>query len=224
MKLSELLRSDFAAHYGATWRPKFIVKTENTSSTFFEMIEPDYQKDPCDSCITDKDSGTLVFNNPNGTNIEIIYYDEFACQFSSKRAGSGKRCDFIMDIISEVTVIFVELSNTEEKFIGPFHNISGDQPGKRAYAFDQLKDSVNKLLSIPSVYSYLEQYSRKSGLFGYKLPVISEDEKDLMQKSFTRFTMPEKIISSIQSVTALLPHGFIFEQRLYPDPFIIDRR
>ena len=104
-----------------------------------------------------------------------------------------------------------ELTYSQEKYIIGI----GNRIGKRIKARIQLSDSINKLCSVPEIQNYVSTFERRIALFSYRIVESSDD--DIM----AAFSAPTKLLGNIEEETPSMPHGFVYHQHIYPNPFVL---
>jgi hypothetical protein len=162
-------------------------------------------------------------NNEHDYPIKLINIEKYITQYPpNSNAGKGKHCDLIMmpgndTIRSEF--IFAELTRSKHNYIEPFTNSAGPQEGKRAKSVTQLTETIKKLVNVPAIQNRVNQYNKLTGLFAYRLTHVEQNETDSkLAESLNRFNAPTQILESA-SQTNILPHGFIFKQILFDNPY-----
>ena len=170
--------------------------------------------------ICNESEGSIVFSNKENRNITIINFEKYLNLFKSDtKVGSGKRCDFIIyDILEPYqNFILTELTRSKEDFLGEHLRDGTKQPGKRAYAVIQLSDSIAKLEAVSEIAQFLELFQSRTGLFAFRLSEENKDNNPVteMNNAFNRFC---EIVPALKT-EGMLPYGFEFQQRKYPQPF-----
>jgi hypothetical protein len=154
-----------------------------------------------------------VINNTARLNVEIIDFEHYIKLYDKdSSAGSGRKCDFIINPVAGYDfIVFNELTESESRYIAPFNvpKTGERKEGKRAYAKKQLEISIEKFYAVND---FLDSYRKKVALFSCRLSDGKPNHP--MTTSMTAFRQTQRILSNIRS-NEPMPHGFVFEQRIY---------
>lgn len=205
------LKHDYPARFGLTWDSGTMkIQREEHAPGKFEI------RDKTDKIIQYKGDGVSVINNNSLLNVEVIDFEKYIALFKGTRAGESKMCDFIVNpVAGHDFIILNELTESASKYIKPFEfpETGERKEGKRAYAQRQLTISIEKFYSVNN---FLDSYKRKVALFSCRL--TDGREGNPMTRSMKAFQSHRKMLSNIRS-NIPMPHGFVFEQRIYNKDF-----
>lgn len=96
------------------------------------------------------------------TSVDIESYFE---QFHDTRADvSGSRCDKLLYDSLDIRVVFVEMSCKEVATERHLKTLSN----KRAKAYEQLRNSIDKLRSVSALQEAIDAYKCRSAIFAYR--------------------------------------------------------
>jgi hypothetical protein len=132
--------------------------------------------------------------------------------------GLDDRCDFIIGPVADYdTIIFNELTESSSQYIRPYtqRETGIRKMGKLAYAKGQLKSSIDRFYECSN---FLDSFKKKIALFSYRL--TDKEAKNPAEMSMKKFQSAFKIFANVSSESEM-PHGFVFEQRVYDKPYII---
>lgn len=218
ISLSCYLLVHYLSHFSKPLPSNLGLRCEVTRSKVFEI------RDNCTSIVQSQGAGVSVFSNPQQTEVQIVDFEEYIKGLKTGQASEGPRCDFIIVPTDtregEDFIILNELTETEPKYLTPFTKpTAGEQKiGKLAEARDrQLTATIDKLSHASGV--FLSQFSKRIALFSYRLPQNSATN-NLATESLNKFLSPTQANSNI-SMPQALPHGFTFEQRIYPESYVL---
>ena len=206
-----LLQTAYPNHYGAKWKDVYSVRFEHTDLASFSI------KDNKPTIIQEEENDAVsLYVNPERKNITIVDWEAYVNQYSNALyAGEGKKCDFLVYDDRRDKFILDELTYSQEKYIIGI----GNRIGKRIKARIQLSDSINKLCSVPEIQNYVSTFERRIALFSYRIVESSDD--DIMAASMAAFSAPTKLLGNIEEETPSMPHGFVYHQHIYPNPFVL---
>lgn len=180
--------------------------TETTDKPEFELA------DGCDSSIVAKGEGSASFQNEKEQKIMILHYEKFINQFGPGRnAGKGKKCDYLL-MDEGNTLLFNELSCGQEEYLEG----NGGKIGKREMAKEQLTASIDRVICVPSIATYIESFSNRVALFSYRMNDI-EHVGSVIGESVRMFQSPLMQYPQLESVEPIGEFKFI--QQIYPQKY-----
>lgn len=156
--METLLRNKYTVHYGQPLCVRGTI-SKSTNATYFELND--------DSTIIyqQKDEGVAKFNNPAQKNITAINYENFVGLLSPRFRNGRGVCDIITLSDNNEDFLLNELSDTLMKYVLPYSNAKGSQIGKREKAKEQLIKTLEDLLNVPDISSYISNYKNKRCCF-----------------------------------------------------------
>lgn len=214
--LTEFFLKDYPKHLCIEDRTIMSLKKEASIDFKFEI------RDQKQTIIQQAGEGVSVIQNPGQRPLEIIDFEGYIDQFNpkgKKKKDKAEKCDFIIcPAVGSAFILFNELTECKLMYIEPYEKpTTGEKKdGKREKARKQLAASIERFYAVGNL---LDTYEKKVALFSYRL--TDEDEEDEAEKSMRRFMMSANELESDSSINQFLPHGFTFEQRLYPTPYVI---
>ena len=165
-----------------------------------------------------KEKGEAVIQKDSNTLVEIIDVEEYIKQFPEENNEYGTKderinykCDFIVGPTDgEAFILFVELTKS---------TIENIRKSKLLRAAWQLASSINRFYQAGD---FFDRYDKKIALFSYRV----DDSKKLSRKVVENIIkmMPPMAdrLSWNAAMKIIKAHGFTFEQRLYPTPYVIE--
>ncbi len=165
--MKELLETDFINHYNR--HPELPVETNiihySVNDIDFEIKDETGKKDSAGNDIY----GMAKYSNPNQYRINIIEYEKFIKSLPARVKNTnaiGKDvCDYIVYSENQQYFLLNELTNTAPKFINEYENLKGKQEGKLVKAQRQLKCSLENVIKVPTIHTYIRQFIAKQCCF-----------------------------------------------------------
>lgn len=202
----QLLKEDYPNWFGLT-RGHISVSVECKDGDF-EL----YDDKACTQCNHQcRDKAILKISSEiDVTEIDI---DEYFNQFQNTRADiSGGRCDkFLYDDL-DCRIAFVEMTCkevTEERHLNLLSN-------KRAKAYEQLRNTIDKLMSVTAIKDRVNSFKVRSAVFAYRQNDREDSLSNVLHEVVTSFAKP-MILASDPNLTADMGNDFAFQQIRYPD-------
>lgn len=199
--LVKFLKEDYPKRHGITDGREILVRREEPHRPTFEI------SDKKETIIQEEGKGVSRIRW-QGDQIEVIDFEGYINQFGEEGV---LRCDFVIDSIAgNAFILFNELTHALKGSIDK-------EDGKRAKAYHQLEESIKRFCE--GEWDLLDKYKKRVALFSfrYKDEPIGEPTK----KTRKKFRKMQVRLPNIRDEQPL-PHGFTFEQRLYPMPYIIE--
>lgn len=170
----------------------------------------------CSDCQNDCDSKE-VLKVAHSCDIVKVELEKFFSQFDGAKLSSLKdKCDIMLYDNIGHHITFCELSCSNSKYIEPFENAKGSQPGKRAKAYKQLKFSIEKLAAVPGIESMMDGYAQKTALFAVRRKDRLNSDSSVISNMETFSVLPRNINDG---ATSDMGHGFTFEVIAYPSVY-----
>ena len=195
MRISELLSSDFLDFYQIR-KEQITVVSQLIRRDSFDIDDDMSQT----SFIKKVGQGILTIIG-NKEYIEVVAYDDFFKQIKKPVAfvSTHKHCDYL--IVSDETManfLFVELTSA----LGGTYNLRKPIKNKKTGAIEfpggkyekvevQLADSLDTLMSVPTIKNKIEGYQRRICLMAYKI-IPYNDEAMRITHPFQRYLAIEK--------------------------------
>lgn len=144
-----------------------------------------------------------------GEQVEVIDFEGYIDQFGE---AGVLRCDFLIaPIAGDAFVLFNELTHALKDSIDK-------DDGKRKKAYHQLEMSIERFYEEGQ--DLLDKYKKKVALFSFRYKDEDKQIGTLTKETRAKFRKMQVRLPNIREEEAL-PHGFTFEQRLYPTPYAI---
>ena len=194
--LMKFLLEDYPRHRGKAPEKVVPPRREEPHRGTFEI------RDQQDRIIQEPNAGVSVIRW-QGEPVEVIDFEGYIKQFGEEGV---LRCDFVISpVAGDAFIVFNELTESEGQYIEK----------KQQHAWGQLAASIERFYEIGNL---LDDYQKKVALFSYRL--TDEPQGHLVMETRGKFRKPQAVVRNIFR-HELLPHGFLFERRLYPEPYLI---
>lgn len=188
---------------------------EYVDSPNFELIDEKGM-----SIVQPHSLGVAAFENTGGDKVFVVHFEAYINSYRRGDAGAGKKCDFILVPQQGYRYIILnEVSVSEPQYVEDFTQPKTGKAkmGKlRTAKEQQLPASIEKL-SCADV-NFLPCFERRVALFSLCYPCLKAKPRDEAAKSFVAFLSTVEMFANIQMPTTLA-HGFVFEQRIYPNKY-----
>ena len=207
--MKDILQSDFAKGYGLTRQVPLLYSECSGSFSLNDSKACAVCKEPyrpsCDE---------TVLTVKVCREITKIDFEAFINGFQGKIGGG--RCDYLL--YSEYKIALVELTCINPKYLGPRFKDGQKVEGKQERAYKQIKDSIDKLIQVPSLKEKVDSYPNKVGLFGYRAKSVAPfmGNVDEVAKGMEDFMKVTSEIDSLNLSTDM-GNGFLFMKVGYPD-------
>ncbi len=169
--MKELLLNEYPAHFGATGRYTIsAVENEGTFSLNDEKACRECRGQNRQQCLEeDADMHMLLHTDHPVTIVDI---ELFLNQFDGKRAAIKDRCDRML--YDDSKIVLVDFYCGQQKYVDPYINSKGNQPGKLAKARLQINSTVEKICEVPAINERMSEYTIREGIFACRIkkPVI----------------------------------------------------
>jgi hypothetical protein len=197
--LMKFLLEDYPRHRGKALEKVVPPRREEPHTTTFEI------HDQKERIIQEAKQGVSMIRYSGHVQIEIIDFESYLKQYNEEGV---LRCDFVIGpIAGDAFIVFNELTKSEGQYL----------VDKRQHATEQLKASIKRFYEDGE--NLLDGYKKKVVLFSFRPRSTEQPEEYLVAESKEKFGKPDETNEDLQES---FPHGFIFEQRLYPTPYIIE--
>lgn len=210
--LDHFLKNDYLYHFGNEWDESVMhLRKEERASGKIEI------RDGRPTIIQYPGKGVSIINNNSRINVEIIDFEHFCNSYRDGNERDGRRCDFIINPIAGYDfIVFNELTESESKYVEPYicPEKGKRKDGKRLYVLKQLTASIETFYEVND---FLDEYKKRIALFSCRLTDGNTNRSSVI-KSMKAFRKPQHIISNIRS-NEPMPHGFVFEQRIYDEAY-----
>jgi hypothetical protein len=160
--MKRLLEQDFVSHYNRepNLPVKCIINRKSTRAKEFALK---------DDATMIYESGVAKYSNPRKANVAVINYESFITSLPPrvKNTGSiGKDiCDLIVYTDNKVHFLLNELTDTGTAYLYVHKTYGRKTEGKISKARRQLKQSLENLIKVPSINSYIQTFSTKRCCF-----------------------------------------------------------
>lgn len=214
--MKDILQSDFSKGYGLTrqvpllyseYSGSFSLKDSKACAVCEEPYRPS-----CDE---------TVLTVKVCSEITKIDFEAFINGFQGKIGGG--RCDYLL--YSDYKIALVELTCIKPKYLGPHLKDGQKVEGKQERAYKQIKDSIDKLIQVPSLKEKVDSYPNKVGLFGYRAKSVAPfmGDVDDVAKRIEDFMKVTFEIDSLNLSTDM-GNGFQFMKVGYPNMYDWDNQ
>lgn len=206
--LMKFLREDYPKHLGIEDREDVKIQRRVFGKGEIPLLDENNKKDE------KKEWVASVINNNTAAPLEVIEFESYIDQFKLERM----KCDFVIGpVMGYSFILFNELTKSQLKYIKPYvqQKTGLRKEGKWKRAKNQLKTSIERFYEVGDL---LDKYTKKIALFSYRLSDDDHNDEDDGGKQMKQY--PPSI--ELDTFKEPLPHGFIFEQRLYPTPYVIE--
>lgn len=193
-----------------------IIHTNNFVLTDKKSCKPakDKHMPKCDTCKED-----VLYVDTN-TPVHVLEFETFVKQFDKTKAEfKGNRCDVLLYDINEgiecPRIVFCELTCSNALYVEP----KGNLDGKRARAYQQIKNSIENLLDVFLLGETILNYPSKVGLFGWREEQYS-NMSDEAVSNMTLFSItPSEESPLLYNNVYVMGHNFTFIQIKHPTHF-----
>lgn len=162
--METLLRNDFTTHYGlpVSTTPNLSL---NTNATYFEL------KDDVNLVYTVAGDGVAKYNNTPIYSVTVINYELFVNSLPHHFRQGRLVCDLIVCTNQNQHFLLNELTDSKPEYVDDFVNSSGHRVGKRNKAIAQLLNSLNDLMSVPTINTFAASHTyRRCCFFNKQAP------------------------------------------------------
>ena len=220
--LMRFLQEDYPMHLGLEKGQKVTVQREEYGKGEFDFRDENDKKDE------KKEWFSSRIRNESNTPFEVISFETYIDMLRSDRRvkkekkDMGKKCDLVFGPVEgRAFIVFNELTYARQKAIDePFNNpkTGKSECSRRAKAQKQLAESIKRFYEVGGL---LDEYEKKIALFSFRLK-DNDDKAEENMLSFMKDAKELELDSNIPDNPFPDVHGFIFEQRLYPTPYVIE--
>jgi len=210
--MKNLLLNEYPAHFGANG--KYAILSVEKQGVF-----PLNDEKACRECrgqdkhqCNNEDADTHMLLNADHP-VTVVDIEGFLNQFDGKRAAIKERCDRML--YDDNKIVLVDFYCGQQKYVQPYANTRGEQPGKLANARDQINSTVEKICEVPAINERMNGYATKEGIFAYRIkqppavPILPGSPGAQM------------FLNSIPKVKGYtnIAHGFKFRMLKYPETY-----
>ena len=209
-------------HLGLEKGQKVTVQREEYGKGEFDFRDENDKKDE------KKEWFSSRIRNESNTPFEVISFEAYIDMLRSdkrvkkEKKDMGKKCDLVFGPVEgRAFIVFNELTYAKQKAIDePFNNpkTGKSECSRRAKAQKQLAESIKRFYEVGGL---LDEYEKKIALFSFRLK-DNDDKAEENMLSFMKDAKELELDSNIPDNPFPDVHGFIFEQRLYPTPYVIE--
>ena len=157
--MDNLLTSRFIAHY-ALAALEIVVPFADTNAERFEL------KDDAVMIYFNEGEGVARYHNNNRLLIKVVNYESFHHALPNPFQQGKSICDLIV-YTKETNNYFSlnELTDTNPLYIADFTNASGPREGKRNKAMRQLNGTLQLLITVPEIATFINTFQEKRCCF-----------------------------------------------------------
>lgn len=208
---TDFLKTDYATHFGVTWDDNTMsIRLEIPSSIRFEI------EDKKVAIVQPESQGVSVFRRSDNA-VEVVDLEAFTKQIHGEN-DTPSSCDFaITPCVGTDFLLLNELTRTKSNYIYDFvqPQTGIEKEGKLETAKQQLVSTINRLYEVSC---FCDSFIARRAVFSCRLS--DKSKKGMMARSAKMFN---KSIYKLQRMRLheTLPHGFVFEMRVYNQEFRI---
>lgn len=208
---TDYLKTDYATHFGVTWDDSIMsIRLEIPSSIRFEI------EDKKVDIVQPNGQGVSVLRRPADA-VEVVDLEDFTKKVHGEN-DTPSSCDFaISPCIGTDFLLLNELTRTKSDYIRPFVQPQTGivKEGKLETAKQQLVSTINRLYEGSN---FCDSFVSRVAIFSCRLS--DKNKNGIMARSAKSFN---KSIYKLQRMRLheTLPHGFVFEMRVYDQEFRI---
>lgn len=181
-----LIDSYFANHYGLG--RLVLIEEAQTAEKRFDLMDDDGAK------IVDYGNGYASFDNDNENEIAVLDYEGYIDKYTGTKFYNGRgKCDCIIESEVGKTLILDEITSSTsgiENLTKPINGRKKYEGGKFEKVEHQLHDSLQTLIEVPEIASYVNTLSKKICLCSYTL--YSSDVMSLIGDPVSAFNLGQK--------------------------------
>ncbi len=164
----------------------------------------------CNDCLnntryfTESCDDKIVLNIHNEEEVRVICLEKVFQDCTNTEAAEGGCCDYLL--YSNRKIAVTDLTCSRPEFI-----TQGTKGGKRAIAYQQMSDSIEKLKKFDSIADRINQMDSKVAIFALRKKIFAvEENEDNPQRSMKAF-LQMKVNPAID-----MGNGFHFITQEYP--------
>lgn len=151
--------------------------------------------------------------------VHVLNFEQFINQFDGTPAAmTGDRCDYIL--YDEQKIAFCDVSCSSRKWVEP--NEGKYPQGKRAKVYDQMKNSLNALLSVTLLDSRILSFTFKDAIFGWRERDNYGEQDRAMLNMMLFSETPSSQEKVLHTDLYTMGHNFSFVEVEYPQKYIWD--
>lgn len=151
--------------------------------------------------------------------VHVLNFEQFINQFDGTPAAIiGDRCDYIL--YDEQKIAFCDVSCSSRKWVEPNN---GKYPqGKRAKVYEQMKNSLNTLLTVTLLDTKILSFTFKDAIFGWRERDNYGEEDQAMLNMMLFSKTPSSQEKVLHTEVYAMGHNFSFVEVEYPQHYIWD--
>ncbi len=208
--MKNLLLNEYPAHFGANGR--YDISSVENQGTF-----PLNDEKACRECrgqnkqqCSEEDADRHMLLHADHP-VTVVDIEGFLNQFDGKKAALKDRCDRML--YDDNKIVLVDFYCGQQKFVPPYSNTQGEQPGKLAKARLQINSTVEKICEMPSINEKMDEYASKEGIFACRIKQPTE------VTTLPGAVAMQTFLNSIPQVKGytIIAHGFKFRMLEYPE-------
>jgi len=210
--MKDLLLNTYPAHFGATGR--YTISSDSKEGSFALNDEK-----ACRECrgrnkqqCSEEDADTHMLVHADHP-VMVVDIETFLNQFDGKRAAIKDRCDRM--IYDGSKIVFVDFYCGLQKYLLPYSNTGGDQPGKLAKARHQITNTVEKICEVPFINERIANYATKEGIFACRIKKPEPNPALLGEPAMQTFLNSAPRVKGYTDIA----HGFKFHMLEYPETY-----
>lgn len=210
--MKNLLLNEYPTYFGATGR--YTISSVSKESSFALNDEKacrecrGQNKQHCSG--EDADMHMLLHTDHP---VMVVDIETFFNQFDGKRAAIKNRCDRML--YDDSKIVLVDFYCGLQKFLPPYTNNKGEQPGKLAKARLQITSTVEKICEVPSINERIAGYETKEGIFACRFKKSEPNPALLGEPAMQIFLNSTPQVKGYTDIA----HGFKFRMLEYPETY-----
>lgn len=212
--MKRLLEQYFAQSYKST---KIITVEERIEKGDFSTTD-DKSCNDCNKYFSESCGEKEVSLHKSDKEIHIIRFEDIFQKFSNiKDISQGGCCDLLM--YSDEKIAVTDMTCSRPQYLEQYEVCGKQKPGKRAYAYKQMEDSIRKLRHCDEINRKIDSYSHRIAIFSVRKKVFAlESVPSDVAKQMNGFSKMSDQIQHI-NIRTDMGNGFHFIVQEYPNVY-----
>jgi len=157
--VDNLLLVDFIQHYRLNITTPVII-SDSTNARYFEL------KDDNHLIYYNKNEGTAAYINNSDYRLKVVNYEAFIKNLPQAFKQNRGVCDLIVFTTEKLKYFLLnELTDTLPQYVVDFTSTSGARIGKRKKAISQLLSTLETLIAVLSIKSFINTFAVRECIF-----------------------------------------------------------
>ncbi len=173
--IQQVLQQTMPQEYGLA-RKNVAVSISNLTGSF--SLKDEQRCAQCKTKQTIPCTEEVMLITANNQQVTLVDNEAYVNQFNGTGLGTGRRCDYLLlDDNTNYKLAFCDLSCAKEDTVEPNPNRTHLPEGKREKCIQQLTASIKRFTSRDSTKAYIENFTQKHCIFGWKDPFVMDNQK-----------------------------------------------